>query len=380
MWNEAAAQPAFSLQGERDMASLLLTGPWLTSTIKAVDEPLRHLAMPAARRILIDFRGVTAFDTAGAWLVYRTLKAFKAEGRVVEFSNLAGDRAGLLEVVAANDRAMPAERKHPMVLIQLFERIGRGVMDAWHALVALFAFFGLTLECLWQIILHPRRFRWNAFTQTVEHAGLDAVPIVSLMSFLVGAVVAYQGATQLRNFSAEFLTVDLVAVSVLREFGILLTAIMVAGRSGSAYAAEIGSMRVNEEIDAMKALALDPMEILVMPRILGLVIAMPLLNFVSDIAGLAGGCMAAWTELGITPEAFFSRLHDVTAINNFWAGMIKAPIFGYLVAMIGCYEGFRVEGSAESVGRHTTLSVVESIFIVIVVDALFSVFFIQVHI
>jgi phospholipid/cholesterol/gamma-HCH transport system permease protein len=224
------------------------------------------------------------------------------------------------------------------------------------------------------------RYRWNAFTHTIEQAGLNAVPIISLMSFLVGAVIAYQGATQLRNFGADVLTIDLVSVSVLREFGIMITAIMVAGRSGSAYAAEIGSMKVNEEVDAMRALGLDPMEILVIPRILGLVVAIPLLNFISDIAGLAGGCLATWSELDITPQAFISRLHEVTVLNNFWAGMIKAPIFGYLIAMIGCYEGFRVEGSAESVGTHTTLSVVEAIFIVIVVDAAFSVFFVQVHI
>jgi phospholipid/cholesterol/gamma-HCH transport system permease protein len=378
--SEAVDAPAFSIQAERDGARLLLSGAWITSTVKAVDDALRHFAAPQARRVTVDLEQVSAFDTAGAWLVYRTMKALKGHGAQVELAGVGADRARLIEVVAANERVMPPDHRHPMILIQLLERIGTGAVEFWAALAALFAFFGLTLETLWKIILNPGRFRWNAFTNTIEQAGINAVPIISLMSFLVGAVIAYQGATQLRNFGADVLTVDLVSVSVLREFGILLTAIMVAGRSGSAYAAEIGAMRVNEEVDAMRALALDPMEILVMPRILGLVIAMPLLNFISDIAGLAGGCIATWSELGITPQAFIARLHEVTFINNFWAGMIKAPIFGYLVAMIGCYEGFRVEGSAESVGRHTTLSVVESIFIVIVVDAFFSVFFMQVHI
>jgi phospholipid/cholesterol/gamma-HCH transport system permease protein len=380
VWDEAVKAPDFSLQMERDAATLLLSGAWITSTVKAVDAALRRLALPAARQVTIDFHAVSRFDTAGAWLVYRTIKALRSQGRQIELAGLGPDQARLIEVVAANDRPMPAEHARPMVLLQLLARIGEGVVEFWASVVALFGFFGLTLLTWWQIFLKPRRFRWNAFTHTIEEAGLNAVPIISLMSFLVGAVIAYQGATQLRNFGADVLTVDLVSVSVLREFGILITAIMVAGRSGSAYAAEIGAMKVHEEVDAMRALALSPMEILVMPRILGLVVAMPLLNFISDIAGLAGGALASWSELGITPQAFLARLQAVTLLNNFWAGMIKAPIFGYLVAMIGCYEGFRVEGSAESVGRHTTLAVVESIFIVIVVDALFSIFFVQVHI
>ena len=380
MWDEAAEEPAFSLQADRDVAILRLSGSWITAAVSAVDEALRALIAPPARRVMMDFSGVRGFDTAGAWLVYRTARALQAQGKQVDFAGLGPDRARLIEVVSANDRTMPAERPHVFILIQLLERIGKGAVDVWNAIVEIFAFFGLTLEALWHIIRQPSRFRWNSFTHTIEQAGLNAVPIISLMSFLVGAVIAYQGATQLRNFGADVLTVDLVSVSVLRELGIILTAIMVAGRSGSAYAAEIGAMKVNEEIDAMRSLALNPMEIIVIPRILGLVVAMPILNFISDIMGLAGGCMAAWTELGITPQAFIGRLHEVTLLNNFWAGMIKAPIFGYLVAMIGCHEGFRVEGSAESVGRHTTLSVVEGIFLVIIVDAFFSIFFVKVHI
>jgi phospholipid/cholesterol/gamma-HCH transport system permease protein len=368
---------AFTLEAERESAVLTLTGDWVTGSVKRVDNALRALSIPQ-RRIVFNLEQVDGFDTAGAWLVHRTQRRLAGDSRRVEVMGLAPDRAKLLEVVAANDRPMHPAPPHMPAFLAVLDRIGRGVIALGHAIVDLFGFFGLTLSALWRLILKPQRFRWNSFTHVLEAACLNAVPIVALMSFLVGAVIAYQGAAQLRNFGADVLTVDLVSVSVLREIGILLTAIMVAGRSGSAYAAEIGAMKVHEEIDAMRTLALDPIEILVLPRIVGLVIALPLLNFIGDIAGLAGGLLVSWTELGIAPDLFVTRLRDVVSINHFWVGMIKAPVFGYLVAMIGCYEGFRVEGSAESVGQRTTQSVVEAIFVVIVVDAVFSLFFTQV--
>jgi phospholipid/cholesterol/gamma-HCH transport system permease protein len=370
---------AFTLEAERESAILTLTGDWVTGCIKRVDAPLRALKLPQARRVVFDLEAVSTFDTAGAWLVHRTQLSLESGTRKVEITGLAPDRAKLLSVVAANDQPMPPEQPRLPAVLEVLNRIGAGVIALGQDIVSLFSFFGLTLSALAKLALKPHRFRINAFSHTIEQAGLNAVPIVALISFLVGAVIAYQGAAQLRNFNASVLTVDLVAVSVLREIGILLTAILVAGRSGSAYAAEIGAMKVNEEVDAMRTLALDPVEILVLPRILGLVVALPLLNFLGDIAGLAGGCLVAWTDLGITPDLFLTRLHDVVSINHFWVGMIKAPVFGYLIAMIGCYEGFRVEGSAESVGQRTTQSVVEAIFVVIVVDALFSVFFTQVN-
>ena len=221
----------------------------------------------------------------------------------------------------------------------------------------------------------PWRIRWTALVNHMEQAGLNAVPIVGLISFLVGAVLAYQGADQLRRFGAEIFVVNLIGISVLREIAILLTAIIVAGRSGSAFTAAIGSMKVREEIDAMRILGLDPMEILVLPRVLALVVTLPLLAFFADIMGLLGGAFMAWAALGIGPGQFLERLGDAIPMWSFWVGLIKAPVFAFLIAMVGCYEGFQVEGSAESVGRLTTQAVVEAIFLVIVADAVFSILF-----
>jgi phospholipid/cholesterol/gamma-HCH transport system permease protein len=209
----------------------------------------------------------------------------------------------------------------------------------------------------------------------MEEVGLNAIPIVGLMSFLIGIVLAFQGASQLQRFGAEVFVVNLVAISVLREIGVLMTAIIVAGRSGSAFTAQIGSMKVNEEVDAMQTLGLDPMEVLVLPRLFALMLTLPLLAFFADIMGLMGGALMAWIALDISPATFIERLRDAIGLWSFWAGILKAPFFAFLIAMIGCYEGFQVTGSATSVGHRTTRAVVEAIFLVIVVDAAFSIFF-----
>jgi phospholipid/cholesterol/gamma-HCH transport system permease protein len=209
----------------------------------------------------------------------------------------------------------------------------------------------------------------------VEEVGLNALPIVGLVSFLIGVVLAYQGAVQLRQLGAEIFVVDLIAVAVLRELGVLLTAIMIAGRSGSAFTAQLGTMKVNEEVDALRSLGLDPLEVLVLPRCIALVISLPLLTFFADLMGLLGGGLMAWIELDIGPAVFLERLRDAVSPSSFWVGIVKAPVFAVIIAVIGCYEGLQVRGSAEAVGRHTTRAVVESVFVVIVADALFSVFF-----
>jgi phospholipid/cholesterol/gamma-HCH transport system permease protein len=237
------------------------------------------------------------------------------------------------------------------------------------------AFLGLLLESMFRCIIEPRRFRLTSTVYHMEQAGLNAVPIVALMSFLVGAVLAFQGATQLQKFGAEVFTVNLVGISFLREVGILLTAIMVAGRSGSAFTAQIGSMKLREEIDAMRTLGLNPMEVLVVPRVTALIVMMPVLGFIGAMMGLAGGMMILWITSGMSPWAYVERVNDAVSLWSFWVGMIKAPVFGLLIGLIGCFEGMKVEGSAESVGQRTTMSVVEGIFIVIVADAFFSIMF-----
>ncbi|MDH3663453.1 MAG: ABC transporter permease, partial [Alphaproteobacteria bacterium] len=224
-------------------------------------------------------------------------------------------------------------------------------------------------------ILHPTRFRLTSLTHHLEQTCLNALPIVGLIAFLIGVVMAYQGADQLKRFGAEIFTVDLVGVSVLREIGILLTAIVVAGRSGSAFTAEIGAMAVNQEIDALRAIGLDVVEVLVLPRMLALMIALPLLAFFADILGLFGGGLMAWLVLGISPGQFLTQLESAIEPATFWVGIIKAPVFAFLIALVGCYQGLLVSCSADSVGRHTTKSVVIGIFLVIVFDALFSILF-----
>jgi phospholipid/cholesterol/gamma-HCH transport system permease protein len=212
----------------------------------------------------------------------------------------------------------------------------------------------------------------------MEEAGLNAIPIVGLMSFLIGAVVAFMGAKILRLFNADIFTVELVGISVLREFGVLLSAILIAGRSGSAFTAQIGSMKIREEIDAMRVLGLDPMEVLVLPRVIALVLMLPVLAFLAAMLGMIGGGLVAWMAMDISPALFIARTQETIILNHFWAGVIKAPFFAFVIAVIGCYQGMEVEGSAESLGQHTTLSVVQALFLVILIDAFFAMFYLEI--
>ena len=236
-------------------------------------------------------------------------------------------------------------------------------------------FFGLIFVTAARALARPHKLRTTSLFYHMEEVGLNAIPIVGLMSFLIGIVLAFQGASQLQRFGAEVFVVNLVAVSVLREIGVLMTAIIVAGRSGSAFTAQIGSMKVNEEVDAMQTLGLDPIEVLVLPRLFALALTLPLLAFFADIMGLVGGGLMAWIALDISPATFIERLRDAVSMWSFWVGIIKAPFFAFMIAMIGCYEGFQVTGSATGVGQRTTRAVVEAIFLVIVIDAAFSIFF-----
>ncbi len=257
----------------------------------------------------------------------------------------------------------------------MVDRLGRATADAWREAGDLLAFLGHSTVTLLASLFHPGRIRFRSLVNQLETVGLDALPIVGLLSFLIGVVVAYQGADQLRRFGAEIFTVNLLAISILREMGILLAAIIIAGHSGSAFTAQIGTMQVNQEIDAMRALGFDPMDILVMPRMLALVIALPLLAVFADIMGLAGGAVISVLVLDISLVQYLERLKVAVSAWSFWVGMIKAPVFGFVIALVGCREGLNVSGSAESVGRQTTKSVVVSIFLVILINAMFSILF-----
>jgi len=333
---------------------------------KRIDEAKRRGAAA------VDASGVSRLDTAGAELLLDL--AGKREG----ITGLEASRAALLDAVAkAQTTAVAKPLPQTEGIVALLARTGAAVENIWDDAVALVGFIGLMLATIARVLPNPRRWRVTSLFFHIEQTGLDAVPIVALLSFLVGAVVAFLGATVLRDFGASVFTVELVGYSFLREFGVLLTAILIAGRSGSAFTAQIGSMKAREEIDAIRTLGLDPVEVLVLPRALALLVSMPLLTFIAMIAGIFGGAMVCVWSLDISPGMFLTRFHETAHARHFWVGMSKAPLFAFLIAAIGCLEGFKVEGSAESVGEHTTSSVVQSIFVVILIDALAAIFFME---
>jgi phospholipid/cholesterol/gamma-HCH transport system permease protein len=320
----------------------------------------------------VDLSGVDALDTAGAWLILSNARAHK--GQVMGASEA---QTLLLDTVKA---ALPTEtkkRRRPPVhlgIAQRLDRIGRAAVAMASDSMAIVGFLGQVVAGLALTLVQPRRLRLTSLVFHMQETGLNAVPIVALMAFLIGIVIAYQGADQLRQFGAEVFVVDLIAVSVMRELGILLTAIIVAGRSASAFTAAIGSMKMREEVDAMRTLGLDPIEVLVLPRVLALLLMLPVLGLLADLAGLFGGGVMAWYTLGISPGMFLTRLLD-TDVTHFVVGMAKAPFFAVIIAVIGCFQGLEVKGNTESLGRLTSRSVVQSIFLVILADAVFSILF-----
>jgi phospholipid/cholesterol/gamma-HCH transport system permease protein len=360
---------------EGDTLILAASGAWTIDWAAGLDTALRRLDLRGAAAVQIDLHGLEALDTAGAWLLERTRRALSATGSAVAVSGAADEHAQLLERVAeAGAPPIPAGRRR-FGSAELLAHLGAATFQVLRKGRDMIGFFGATVVAFGRVAVRPQRMRPVSLVSHLEQVGLNALPIVGLLAFLVGVVLAYQGVDQLRRFGAEIYSVDLVGISVLREMGILITAIVVAGRSGSAYTAQIGTMQVNEEVDAMRAIGMDPLEILVLPRVLALVIALPLLTFFADIMAILGGGIMAVLLIELTPDQFLRQLNLAVTTTQFWVGMIKAPVFAFIIALVGCFEGLQVSGSAESVGRHTTQSVVESIFLVIVFDALFSVLF-----
>lgn len=373
----AAVPATFALAEEEGSIVLRAAGEWLVATAAALDEQLRRLDIPRGRPVTLDLAAVERLDTAGAWLVLRTEHDLAAHGNAVEIKNLHAEFAPLLAQLRAGGMLQPARHPRPPhhTLIGFIARIGEITLGLFARGYSILSFFGLVSITIGGLVRHPRRLRVTPVVAQMEQTGVNALPIVGLLSFLIGIVLAYQGADQLRRFGAEIYTVDLLGVGVLRELGVLMTAIIVAGRSGSAFTAQIGTMRVNEEVDALRTLGLDPVEVLVTPRLIALLVTLPMLTLFSDFMGLLGGALMAWSSLDITIPQFLAELRYALGNWTFWIGLIKAPFFAVIIALIGCYEGFQVSRSAESVGRLTTLSVVEAIFLVIVVDAGFSILF-----
>jgi phospholipid/cholesterol/gamma-HCH transport system permease protein len=354
-----------------------VAGALVVRALSRPAEALQKLAAGGGTAVALDLTNVERLDTAGAWLVLSTRDRLRAEGAEVEITGADGPRAALLETVAA---AMLVE--DPPHSMRPFRRwlsaVGEGVVEGVDDLRDLVGFLGRTVASILGVLVRPWRLRMTSLVHHCQEVGLNAVPIVALMGFLIGVVLAFQGATQLRQFGAEVFVVDLISISILRELGIMLTAIIVAGRSGSAFTAAIGSMKSREEIDAMRTLGLDPMEVLAVPRILALIITLPILGLVANVCGLAGGALLSWAELGVSPGMFLTRLQDNTDVWHLGVGMIKAPVFAVVIAVVACWQGLQVGGSSEDVGRRTTASVVQAIFLVIALDAMFSVFFAEI--
>ncbi len=375
---EARLETAETADGGR----IGFAGAWTVRHIAPHDAPLRAIAEAVAGTpqgqkgdVTLDLAGLTAFDTAGAWMVYRTERDLKAAGAVVSVAGASRDYADLLELARENDKPCEVEAGDHRLFHDIADRMGRGVMAVFSEIVDILNMTGIVLSVMARVLVRPKALRLTSVVSHMERVGFNAVPIVALLTFLIGAVLAQQGASQLKLFGAEVFTVNLVAISVLREIGVLITAIIVAGRSGSAFTAEIGSMKVREEIDAMRTLGLDPIEVLVAPRVLALVFMLPVLTFLADLMGLLGGGMVALFMLDMSLQTYIQRVDAAVEVSAFMVGLIKAPFMAMAIAVIGCLEGLRVGGSAESVGQRTTSSVVKAIFTVIVLDALFAMFF-----
>lgn len=359
-------------------AVLRFSGDWTLAHFAELEAKLDAIKPDLPERPDVDFNDVGRIDTAGAGLIAVALGPQSLQWLAEHDRDVPRELRALLDTVSeavAEIFAHPTPPKRNFGFVDLLDRVGRAVEIIWGNAKTLLGFIGLTLETFARTVFVPKRWRVTSLIYHMEQTGLDAVPIVALLSFLIGAVIAFLGASALRQYGATVFTVDLVAYSFLREFGVLLTAILLAGRTASAFTAQIGSMKVGEEIDAMRTMGLDPVELLVLPRVLALIAVMPMLTFLAMIAGLLGGGLVCWFSLDISPTMFLTTFQSDIEMRHFWVGMGKAPIFAFLIAVIGCLEGFKVEGSAESVGQRTTSSVVQSIFMVILVDALAALFF-----
>jgi len=346
-------------------------GPWTLAHLAKLERRLDAVTWPDRSAVTVDASRVTALDSAGAVLLLRTIRRLEQEGRPISVDGLRPDLAALFDTIRTTwDRLAP---EAPPSAQNWLERLGHLVWTRLATSGTALSFLGESATALLRSVTAPRVLRWRALVTSLETDGVHALPIVGLLSFLMGVVIAYQGAEQLRTFGANIFVVDLVGISMFREIAPLVTAILVAGRSGSAYAAQIGTMRVTEELDAIRTLGLSPMHLLVLPRVFALVIALPLLTVYADGVGVLGGMLIASTTLSVNFPEFLSRFEEAIALRHFVIGVGKAPVFAAIIALVGCYQGFQIRGGVDDVGRHTTISVVQSIFLVIVFDAFFSI-------
>lgn len=352
--------------------TLIGTGDWTVRHLQGLETDLGRIRWPDGT-ITIDLSAVGRMDTGGAWLLQRLLSALESEQRQVEVKGLSPTAVGLLQLVRRT--SLQAGKVPYPKQPGLVEDLGRKGIESIDAGISLVAFLGEMGSAWLRQVLHPGRIRWRAVSDGLVEAGHQALGIVGLLSFLLGIVIAYQGGVQLRQYGASLFVADLVGLSMVRELAPLITAIIVAGRTGSAYTAQIGTMQVTEEVEALRSMGIPPMDLLVLPKLFALIVALPLLTVFADVMGVLGGMVMSGMQLDIAFSTYVQRLGVAITVDSFLVGVGKAPVFAVIIATIGCYQGFQVAGSAESVGRRTTTSVVHSILAVIVVDAAFSVAF-----
>jgi phospholipid/cholesterol/gamma-HCH transport system permease protein len=358
-------------------ATLIVSGPWTTAQSASLERLVATSpSIDAQRRnVVIDISGVEHLDTMGAWLLERLMRGYQLQELKPTFVGVPERFRGLLEKIHDVNRRSPIEHLEKHRLTAALETVGHAAVDLYIDFRFFLTMLGAIGVSLAAAVLRPRSFRVTSAIYHLYRVGWQAIPIVALITFLIGGIIAQQGIFHFRKFGADAYVVDMVGILVLREIGVLIVSIMVAGRSGSAYTAELGSMKMREEIDALRTMGLDPVEVLILPRIIALVCALPILTFIGSMAALYGGGLVAWIYGGMGAEIFIARLREAVSLTHFEVGIIKAPFMALVIGAVACSEGLRVKGSAESLGLQTTASVVKSIFLVIVLDGLFAVFF-----
>ena len=357
---------------ERESNRIRIRGPLDLYHFQQAKEILQKMPVADDKTTVIDLSEVTRFDTAGAFLLHNLYKVTKQQ---LKFENFCPEHKALFDLINQMNLGKYPIKKSLSSWVRTVMRIGKATMAIWPATFELISFMGRSWVMLIKALKRPTNLRFISITHHVEAIGINAVPIISLIAFVISIVLAYQGQVQLKPLGVKQYTVDLIAISVLREMGVLLTAIMIAGRSGSAFTAEIGAMKVRQEVDALRSIGFDPFELLILPRLIALVVVLPLLTLLADIMGLFGGALISLPLIDMSLPEYLERARHAATWKDFLVGMIKAPVFAFVIAEVGCLHGLKVSGSAESVGKETTLSVVKSIFLVLILDGLFSIYF-----
>lgn len=356
--------------------TISLDGDWSVMALDEIDREIAAINLATLpSTLVVDGSGIDGLDLSSAAILVNWLKKLEARQIDVRLENMSDGHRRLMDLIVKAKPAKTERKPEPNGLFAFFANIGHAAENIGREGIEFTAFTGRIAATFFRLMLRPHRIRWTSIVFHMYEVGFRAIPIVALMSFLIAIVTGYQGIVQLRQFGAEIYTINLVAISMLRELAVLVTAIMVAGRSGSAFTAELGVMKTNEEVDALRTMGMDVFEVLVLPRIIAIVIVLPLLAIVADFCGLIGGFLIAKTSLDVSLTQYLDRIHEFVKLQQFWLGLLKAPFFAFTIGMVGCLRGLQVDGAAEAVGRYTTRAVVNAIFMVITIDAIFSIIF-----